>query len=440
MAGNSFFEYHDRHWARITGVYSPDQDRILKAPQGANTVPIYADAIPYTMRSPIPQAPMLYPFGIYRAPRLGQMVAVDWFGGIAQSPVMGLHAFNTNTRKSGYGDPFPLTGPSSGKILAPFPDDFIVYHDETFAFLRFRNPESNATTSALDGGPVQVELTTRSGAQIEILETAQVGYPHTPAPVNNQYIPPPIAAKITIKSPTGFQIVLDDNEGQQTISISTPLGHKIVLDDIGHSPLGITIETHGQLQHLLDDQLNKITHKVANLDTELSHIMDGAAKTLTHTSGTAQHILDTTLQKITHQITGIVDTELSHVMDGVNKKLTHTAGQLKTIFDSNGKALSHVVGTAGKLGLGDLTSALDATHAVAGHADLDALVNDAVNGLIAKSFQTLATAIGGAAVTSGLGPGAAAFEAILAAAGWVAGLAGIKPTIPGCSTTVFRKD
>lgn len=92
--------------------------------------------------------------------------------------------------------------------------------------------------------------------------------------------------------------------------------------------------------------------------------------------------------------------------------------------------------TIGIAAIGNRASALNlADRAAAANGDLDSLINDATNGVIAKTLQTLATAIGAAAVTAAI-PNAAAFSAILSASGWVKGLSGIEPTIPSCSSIV----
>lgn len=121
--------------------------------------------------------------------------------------------------------------------------------------------------------------------------------------------------------------------------------------------------------------------------------------------------------------------------------ITGQYGSMQTIVDAASNAISFVPVGAGAgipdpvVALGALASGLDATRAAAAHADLDTLINDASNGVIAKTLQTLATAIGAASVTAAM-PGAMAFSAILSAAGWVKGLSGIQPTIPGCSSIV----
>lgn len=121
-----------------------------------------------------------------------------------------------------------------------------------------------------------------------------------------------------------------------------------------------------------------------------------------------------------------------HILDDVNQLIkTQSAGGHAIIYDDVGKALS-IVPIAGKpLGLGALASTLGATRAVPSQADLTTLSNN----ILSQSLQTMSAAIGLAAVTAAI-PNAAAFHAILAAAGFITGLSGINPTIPGCSSIV----
>ena len=132
---------------------------------------------------------------------------------------------------------------------------------------------------------------------------------------------------------------------------------------------------------------------------------------------------------------------LQTVVDGTTNVISHTvpsvAGPVQVILDGAEAAVSHIVPVGGVVSVGALAGTLSSLHAGAVHADLDSLINDATNGVIAKTLQTLATAIGAAGASTLTG--GAAFSAILSAAGWVEGLSGIKPTIPGCSATVFLK-
>jgi|SRR6185503_522769 len=116
--------------------------------------------------------------------------------------------------------------------------------------------------------------------------------------------------------------------------------------------------------------------------------------------------------------------------------ITHTAGvgtanEVKTIYDGAGNAISHIVSSGGKIGLGALASGLGTGRAIPAKDDIQTLASN----IVSQTLQTLSTAIGAAAVTATM-PGAAAFAAILGASGFVTGLSGINPTIPSCSSIV----
>ena len=169
-----------------------------------------------------------------------------------------------------------------------------------------------------------------------------------------------------------------------------------------------------------DAALRQVSHKVLNAE--------GTGAT------SVEHLLDGILNRITHQVTNEIGTVIT-LVDGANNVISHVvpnaAGNLSIIIDGAGNVISHVLPTGGILGLGALASDLDATRAVPAHADIVTLTNN----IISQTLQTLATAIGTAAVTAGI-PESAAFAAILGAAGWVAGLSGINPTIPSFSSIV----
>lgn len=115
-----------------------------------------------------------------------------------------------------------------------------------------------------------------------------------------------------------------------------------------------------------------------------------------------------------------------------------------TLHDGVGGTVSVVAPTHVSLGgLASVPGNVAAARAVAANGDLDTLINDATNGVIAKTLQTLAAAQGAAAIAAAAAAGggtttgfAANLSAIMSAAGWVHGLTGIKPTIPGCSSIV----
>jgi len=139
---------------------------------------------------------------------------------------------------------------------------------------------------------------------------------------------------------------------------------------------------------------------------------------------------------------------LQTVVDGTANQISHlvpsAAGPIQVLLDGEATALSHIVPVGGVVSVGALAGTLSSLHAGAVHIDLDTLINDASNGVIAKTLQTLSTAIGAAAVTAGAGnPNTSTFASLLSgimsASGWVKGLSGIKPVIPGCSATVFLK-
>jgi hypothetical protein len=149
------------------------------------------------------------------------------------------------------------------------------------------------------------------------------------------------------------------------------------------------------------------------------------------TSDTAQTAVTThATNTITHAAGSGADA-VGSTYNGTNAQIQHTAGtganQVYTLYDGTGKAISHV----GPTGLGAVYSTLPSTRAVPAQADLTTLSNN----LISTSLQRMSTAIGAASVSAGM-TGAAAFNAILSASGFITGLSGINPTIPNCSSIV----
>lgn len=165
-------------------------------------------------------------------------------------------------------------------------------------------------------------------------------------------------------------------------------------------------------------------------------VSSDTAQTATHVIAVPTYGTPGTITQTIHNPAGAGASTVTHLLDGVNNAITQalsgSTGTLTTIVDGNGNAISHVVPTGAKIGLGNLASTLGSARAVPAQADLTTLANN----LISQSLQTMSAAIGAAAVTAGI-PNASAFHSILAASGFISGLSGIDPTIPGCSSKVF---
>jgi hypothetical protein len=107
-----------------------------------------------------------------------------------------------------------------------------------------------------------------------------------------------------------------------------------------------------------------------------------------------------------------------------------TYGNLQRIVDGTTGNISDIVPAGGLQGLGALASSLSAIRALPAQADLTSLAQS----IVQKSLQNLCVGLGAAAATTLTG--GPAFEAIIAASGYVSGLSGILPVIPGCSSVV----
>lgn len=150
-------------------------------------------------------------------------------------------------------------------------------------------------------------------------------------------------------------------------------------------------------------------------------------------SGGSRHSVQTIdgLQRITEDATKQVRDvagKTSTVLDGLAQAITHDAGGgTKTIVDGNGRAIAHV---AQRLGLGDLFAKLPQGQAAVVHDDLTALASSVVGDTLQSLAKQMASAMGAAGI-----PNAAAFLAIVSAAGWVTGHV-TAPTVPSGSSKV----
>jgi hypothetical protein len=125
-----------------------------------------------------------------------------------------------------------------------------------------------------------------------------------------------------------------------------------------------------------------------------------------------------------------------------SNNITHTAGvgtanQVKTIYDGAGNAISHVVSTGGKIGLGALAASLASTRAVPAQADLTSALNGA-QGIVGQTLVALMAAVGASIGTSSTSwaTAQAQLATIFEAATFVTNIAGINATIPSCSSIV----
>ena len=118
-------------------------------------------------------------------------------------------------------------------------------------------------------------------------------------------------------------------------------------------------------------------------------------------------------------------------LDDALQKITHQAANgTYTIVDGAGNAISHV---AAQIGLGAAfggAGGLDATHAAFRNSDASVLAGN----IMSQTLQSLAAQMANAMIAAGV-PNAAAFYAIVNAAGWVLGNVTV-PTIPNGSSVV----
>jgi hypothetical protein len=179
---------------------------------------------------------------------------------------------------------------------------------------------------------------------------------------------------------------------------------------------------------------------VGSTDQSVQIVFDKTLQTVTITCG-EQTIVLANDPSLTATVTGPFGN-MTATTNGTTGQFTQivpsTLGDLKTFLDGTTGAMSHIVPSGGGvLSLGALASALNpTTRAAAVQDDLNTLSNGP-SGIVKQTLVNLCSALGAAA--NGTLTGGAAFEAIIAASGFIPGISNIAPLIPGCSTSVLIK-
>ncbi len=176
------------------------------------------------------QIPWFCPAGLTRNARLGMQVGILCINGSPKFATALNHIFNQDdpTTAPLYADPLPAA--------MEMPDDLVMHHDETLAYLRFRNYGSTPQQAGPDGGsPVIFDLAFNSGALLELTEYPPPGYPDPGTNPPEGYVPPPpTRAKLSLQMPAGEYLIIDEPEdGQCVITLQTPSGAEVTIDATG---------------------------------------------------------------------------------------------------------------------------------------------------------------------------------------------------------------
>jgi len=170
--------------------------------------------------------------GVTRNLRRGQIVELYFVNGSPQLAIATGHVYNLDEPNSVYGDPL-------NTVIFRKPDDFIIHHDETGSYFRFRNAGSTDLIAGPDLSPLIFDFVTLSKLALNITEYVPPGYP--PATVTDAngrtttpVPPPPTRAKITLKMPLGATLTFDEPaNGQSTFSYAHPSGATATVDKDG---------------------------------------------------------------------------------------------------------------------------------------------------------------------------------------------------------------
>ena len=157
-------------------------------------------------------------------------------------------------------------------------------------------------------------------------------------------------------------------------------------------------------------------------------VASDTAQTATHVVAVPTMGTPGTITSTIHNAAGTGATTIQHQLDGVNNAIKHTltnaSGTFESVVDGVAGAINHIVPTGGGVGLGAPFASLPTTQNLAAHADLNTLSNN----LLGTSIQSLMSIMSTAMISAGI-PHAAAFEAIVTAAGWITSNISF-PTIP----------
>jgi hypothetical protein len=198
-------------------------------------------------------------------------------------------------------------------------------------------------------------------------------------------------------------------------------------DDSPQAPMGERWIAHRKVQDpdgppVWDSRL-RLTNDGSDGDGLGGLAWDGGSRHSVETAGGLQRVAEDSTQQV-RDVAG----ETSTTLDAAAQTVTHDAGGgTKTIVDGNGRAIAQV---AQKIGHGDLFDNLTAGNAALHHDHAVALSSS----IIGDTLQSLATQMATAMQAAGI-PNAAAFLAIVKAAGWVTGHV-TAPTIPDGSSVV----
>lgn len=113
--------------------------------------------------------------------------------------------------------------------------------------------------------------------------------------------------------------------------------------------------------------------------------------------------------------------------------VTTATNPIQIVANGTAATLSHIVPDGGYVAVGTDASTLLATNAAVAHRDLKSL-SDGPNGIVNQTLVNLMGAVATAAASTLTG--GPAFAAIIGAANFVSGIAGILPTIPDGSSKV----
>ena len=180
-----------------------------------------ADILPLDYSTYKVQTPLAFPYGFLRMPRRGQTVVLGHVAGMAQVPLGFMHIFNLEQNPT-VADPLPTDAPD-GNLLLEYIDDLVIYHDETYAFTRFRC----IPTGGPVGSPMYVELLRgRSGFEFLVSEYAPENPDDTTPP------PAPTRAKLSITMPQGATFIIDEPAADQTaMTLTLPTGAGATFQD-----------------------------------------------------------------------------------------------------------------------------------------------------------------------------------------------------------------
>lgn len=239
---NGFHYFPAPHMGRIDG---PPPGPVAK-PANLTGGVLIANVIPYDYRTYYRGMPIAMPYGMIRLPRSRQSIIIQNIDGGSQARVAGMHTFNLEPLGSGYEDPLPLDG--AGTDIFVHSDDLVIYHDETNAYLRFRN-----TNPGMDQSPAQFDLQFRSGMGLQVIETDGT--------------PGAGQASATLRTPNGAEISLANADASSsTATVKTNGGAKIVLETLdsgdetltvslttSNGPATLTIDSAGNAKFLVPD-------------------------------------------------------------------------------------------------------------------------------------------------------------------------------------------